>query len=319
LSAVAPDLADDAVRAAAGLRDSDRLRRRPSPYQSSFPIEELEVDQKGGEGIDLAFKRLDWRELDDRARLAKPSFLHDPEREARVYERLLPAAPPGPPRFHASLLEPDRHWLFVEWVAGRELYQVGERELWEESARWLAGFHRRFATDPARFADRCRLLRRDAGFYRGWMSRAREFSREPDGPSPAVVGWLSERHEPVVEALLALPQTIVHGEFYASNVLVDDRVRPVRVAPVDWESTGTGPGLLDLAALVSGWPAADRAALTAAYAGSDATGLPESLEFARLQVAIQWLGWAPPGWRPPPSQRHDWAAEAVAIAEGLGL
>jgi aminoglycoside phosphotransferase (APT) family kinase protein len=319
LSAAAPDHADDAVRAAAGLRGPGRLRRRPSPYRSSFPIEELEVERDNGEGIALAFKRLDWDELDDRARVAKPRFLHDPEREALVYELLLPAAPAGPPRFHASLLEPGCHWLFVEWVAGRELYQVGERELWEDAARWLAGFHRQFAAEPARFADRCRLLRRDGAFYRSWISRAREFSHEPGGPSPAVVEWLADRHEPVVEALLALPQTIVHGEFYASNVLVDDRAMPVRVAPVDWELTGTGPGLLDLAALVGGWPAADRAALAAAYAGSDAEASPESLELARLQVAIQWLGWAPPAWRPPASQRHDWAAEAVAIAEGLGL
>jgi aminoglycoside phosphotransferase (APT) family kinase protein len=319
LSAPAPDHADDAVRAAAGLRGPDRLRRRPTPYRSSFPIEELEVERDGGEGIALAFKRLDWNELDDLARVAKPRFLHDPEREALVYERLLPVGPVGPPRFHTSLLEPRRHWLFVEWVAGRELYQVGERELWEDSARWLAGFHRQFATDTARFADRCRLLRRDGAFYRSWIRRAREFSREPDGPSRQVVDWLSERHEPVVEALLALPQTIVHGEFYASNVLVDDRALPVRVAPVDWELTGTGPGLLDLAALISGWPAADRAALAAAYSGVGADASLESLEFARLQVAIQWLGWAPPDWRPPASQRHDWAAEAVAIAEGLGL
>ncbi|MBS1843444.1 MAG: hypothetical protein JST53_03410, partial [Actinobacteria bacterium] len=44
-----------------------------------------------------------------------------------------------------------------------------------------------------------------------------------------------------------------------------------------------------------------------------------ALDLARLQVAIQWLGWAPPEWKPPPGQRRDWAAEALEIAEELGL
>ncbi|HEY2052502.1 MAG TPA: hypothetical protein VGH14_01050, partial [Solirubrobacterales bacterium] len=43
------------------------------------------------------------------------------------------------------------------------------------------------------------------------------------------------------------------------------------------------------------------------------------LDLARLQVAVQWLGWAPPDWEPPPGQRRDWTAEAVEIAEGLEL
>lgn len=132
----------------------------------------------------------------------------------------------------------------------------------------------------------------------------------------------------MVEALQALPRTVLHGEFYASNVLVasDSGHTPVgrksdaRVAPVDWE-LAVGPGLTDLAALVSGWPEADRGALAAAYAAEP--GVPaftlRDLDFARLQVAIQWLGWAPPEWEPPEGQRHDWLGEAVALAEELEL
>lgn len=94
-----------------------------------------------------------------------------------------------------------------------------------------------------------------------------------------------------------------------------------RVAPVDWELAGVGPGLSDLAALVSGWPPADREALAAAYAAEP--GVPaftgRDLDFARLQVAIQWLGWAPPQWQPPPEQRYHWLAAATELAEELGL
>jgi thiamine kinase-like enzyme len=312
---------DDAVLGAIGRGEFSIVDRHPSPYRSSFPIEELDVRRDDGSQVTLAFKRLDWSDLDDRARVAKPGFLHEPEREARVYEELLPVGPEGPPRFHAALLEEGRHWLFVEWVDGRELYKVGELELWQEVARWLARFHHRFAADHAQLEDRCRLLHRDASSYRRWMSRAREFSRLPGGPSRRTVDWLAERQEIVIEALRALPQTVIHGEFYASNVLIDDRPAAPRIAPIDWELAGTGPGVLDLAALVSGWPAPDRQALFSAYAtaAESCRPAPDSLEFARLQTAIQWLGWAPPEWRPPPSQRRDWESEAVEIAEGLGL
>jgi thiamine kinase-like enzyme len=321
-----PELRAELERAldTVGLRLAGEVGRRPSPYRTSFPIEELRVEIEGEGEVRLGCKRLDWAELEPEARVAKPRFLHDPEREPAVYRSLLPQAPPGPPRFFGAVLEPERHWLFVEWVEGRELFQVGEREQWEAAARWLARFHVALAPELDRGRCEARLIEHDAAFYRRWMTRAQEFAADPKP-----VEWLAARHEQVVEAILALPRTAIHGEFYASNVLVaaDFDHTPLgqnsdaRVAPVDWELAGAGPGLTDLAALVSGWPDADRRALAAAYAAEP--GVPpfgeRDLDLARLQVAIQWLGWAPPEWEPPEERRHDWLGEAVALAEGLGL
>lgn len=307
--------------AGVGLELAGAVERRPSPYRTSFPIEELAVELVGRGEVTLGFKQLDWDLLDPTARLAKPRFLHDPGREPGVYRLLLPQAPAGPPELFGALLEPDRHWLFVEWVEGRELFQVGERELWERAARWLGSFHAAMAPRLDELAGAAPLIDHDAAFYRGWMERAQGFGRE--------VEWLAARHEQVVEALLALPRTVVHGEFYAANVLVasDFGHRPLgpgsdaRVAPVDWELAAVGSGLSDLAALVSGWPAGDRGAIAAAYAAEP--GVPpfeaRDLDLARLQVAIQWLGWAPPEWEPPEGQRHDWLGEAMALAEELRL
>jgi hypothetical protein len=302
---------------AAPLRE---IRRRPSAYRTSFPLEELEVDLEDGTCLRLAFKRLEWTDLDEGARLAKPRFLHDPEREPAVYASLLDPAL-GAPRYWGALVEPQRHWLFVEWVQGRELYQVGERELWEAAARWLAAMHARLAPDLERHAEAARLVDHDAAFYRRWIERAREFAREPGQPAARRSGieWLAARHEAVVEALLALPRTILHGEFYAANVLVATDTPVPRVAPVDWEIAAAGPGVSDLAALVSGnWSAPDREAIAAAYGGVGGASL-EGLDHARLQLAIQWLGWASPRWVPPEGQRHDWLAEALELAQGLGL
>ncbi len=316
----------EAALAGRGLKLAGEIERRPSPYRTSFPIEELRVElQERGEAR-LAFKQLDWEELEPEAQLAKPRFLHDPEREAEAYRALLSRAPAGPPEFFGAVGEGERRWLFVEWVEGRELFQVGERGLWEEAARWLARFHVALAPEPDRRHE-AHLLDHDAAFYRRWIERAREFAA--GGADQAKVESLAARHEQLVEALLALPRTVIHGEFYASNVLVATdfdhtlvgRRSDARVAPVDWELAAVGPGLTDLAALVSGWPEEDRRAIAAAYATEP--GVPalddRDLGLARLQVAIQWLGWAPPEWEPPEGQRHDWLGEAIALAEELGL
>jgi hypothetical protein len=306
--------------ARAGVSAIGGIRRRPSAYRTSFPLEEIEVDGEDGT-VRLAFKRLGWSELDGNARLAKPRFLHDPRREPAVYESLLGPAAIGAPRLFGSSVDPDRerYWLFVEWVDGRELHQVGDRSLWEAAAAWLARMHEQLGADLEQHARSGRLLDHNASFYRLWMQRAREFAKAAaDHASPApALDWLARRHESVVEALLSLPRTVIHGEFYASNVLVGGDAAEPRVAPVDWEVAAVGPGLTDLAALVGGdWPAPDRSAIAAAYG---AVAPHRDLDFARLQLAVQWLGWAPPTWSPPPGQRHDWLAEALELAEGLEL
>jgi len=315
--------------AEAGLELASAVERRPYAYRTSFPLEVLRVELVGEGEVTLLFKQLDWEALEPKARLAKPRFLHDPEREPAVYVELLPQAPAGPPRCFGALVESDRHWLFLEWVEGRELFQIGERKLWEQAARWLARFHAAMAPDLDRHRREGRLIEHDAPFYRRWIERAGEFAAERADGSAASVAWLRERHEQVVEALCAMPRTVLHGEFYASNVLVASgsehspvgRKSAARVAPVDWELAAAGPGLSDLAALVSGWSREERGAIAAAYAAEP--GIPpfaqRDLDLARLQVAIQWLGWAPPEWEPPEEHRHDWLAEAVELAEELEL
>jgi len=312
----------------AALREAGRaparvIRRRPSDYRTSFPLEELDLELEDGTTLRLALKRLAWSGLAEQGRLAKPGFLHDPRREPAVYASVLEPAALGAPRYVGSVLVPedDRYWLFIEWVDGRELYQVGERALWEATARWLAGMHAELAQRVDHHAAVGRLLDHDSAYYRRWMERAREFARAPGQPSSRAmaVDWLGQRHEVVVEMLSSMAKTVIHGEFYASNVLVDAEAEEPRVAPVDWELAARGPGLTDLAALVSGdWAEEDRAAIASAYAAPGEGGL-EGLDHARLQLAIQWLGWAPADWTPPPGHRHDWLAEALALAESLEL
>jgi aminoglycoside phosphotransferase (APT) family kinase protein len=310
------------------LLDGRRLAeidQRPCPYRTSYELDELDVRLDDGTSLALVLKRLGRSALDPAARRAKPAFLHDPLREIEVYRSLLEPAGLGTPRFHGAVVEPsdDRYWLLIENVAGEVLWQVGELDVWREAARWLAVLHDRFR-DRVPESARTHLLRYDAGFYASWMQRALEFA---DADRRSELEAIAKRYDEVVERLAALRATFIHGEFYASNVLIQRGDGRVRIAPIDWENAALGPGVVDLAALTTGgWNDAERAEIARGYAEqSSALGedldpreLREALDLARLHLAIQWLGWDP-GWSPPAEHRQDWLGEAVSIARRTGL
>jgi thiamine kinase-like enzyme len=332
------------VLASIGAGEPVEVTRRRSQRRSTFPLERLTVDFRDGGQLQIAFKRLMWEELTEDGRTAKPSFTFDPAREAAVYAQLLPLAPAGPARYLGSVTGEEEvgRWLFLEWVNGRPLQEVGERAIWDKAAHWLAGMHVALAHDLERHVVAAGLLQHDAAQCRLWLERARRFAKADgrDTPAARFLDRLDERYDVVVEALLQLPRTVMHGDFHAANVLVgsrsgdvsvhagvgerprDDGSDRARIAPVDWEMAAAGPGLLDLAALVSGdWEDAERQRMVAAYAS--VRGVPpfteRQLDLARLHHAVQWLGWAPRSWRPPVEQRHDWLADAQRLAEQLEI
>ncbi|MBA2546284.1 MAG: phosphotransferase, partial [Solirubrobacterales bacterium] len=166
--------------------------------------------------------------------------------------------------------------------------------------RWLARLHDHFlGLPPADF-----LVRYDRSYFERWPERA-------DVSLPG--------YDAVVERLAGLPTTLVHGELYASNVLVAEG----RVCVVDWELAGVGPGVLDVAALTTGWPDPERSTLAEAYRSAlahlpDADRFAAALNCASLHLAIQWLGWSSE-WMPPPEHARDWRAELPGLAERAGL
>ncbi len=297
------------------------IERRTAKFQTSFPLEDVDATLDDGTVLALVFKELSPAELPEQARAAKPSFLLDPDRELEAYGKLLPDRGLGTPRCYATVSDGERHWLLIERVGGIPLWQAGEMETWQAAARWLASLHEQFAAEDEWRARAGHLLRYDADLYRVWARRAREQAssagvRRRDREHIVAV---TERFESVIERLAALPATFIHGEFYASNVLVDGG----RIAPIDWELAAEGPGLIDLAALSTGkWTEPEREAIASAYAQALAAPPGEDfgalLDCCRLHLAVQWLGWAP-GWRPPRAHRHDWLREATELVEKLGL
>ena len=311
------------------------LKRRRSSYSSSFIIEELDVRMEDGTILELMFKNLSPDAMLEDARRVRPPFLYDPEREIENYRSILNGHRLGTATCYGHVTDraSDRYWLFLERVSGPLLCHVGELATWQAAARWLAMLHNRFLakTDPL-LRNGSRLLLLSADSYWLWMQRAQAFlHRARVGKPKAVrrrIDWLAERYPRAVDRLLALPVTLIHGEFYASNVLVQEREQGVRICPVDWEMASIGPGMLDLAALTAGdWTDEQRTALVLAYrdairphrgAPPPARELQTDLEWCQLQLAVQWLGWSD-NWAPPREHRQNWLREALRLAEKLGL
>jgi len=307
------------------------LDRRPAGAASSFELEELVVGLEDAPPLWLAFKNLGREALFGAARTAKPPFLHDPRREIETYRSILSPGGFGAAFVGAVCDAPTgRYWLFVEWVRGDELYAAGEFDVWLGVARWLAGFHACHAGRTEELAGRAPLLRHDGDYYRVWPRRARAVlrARGVRREVRARFDRLAQSYDRLVERLLALPPTLLHGDFYPANVLTQLWTGGVRVWPVDWELAALGPGPEDLAALVAGkWGGAERRAMALAYRDAlpSAGGWPPpaedfltALDWCRLHVAVRWLGWSA-DWSPPPVQANDWLGDAVGLADRLGL
>jgi Ser/Thr protein kinase RdoA (MazF antagonist) len=322
---VSSAISDRELIDALGDPEVNAVRRSPYRYATSAALEEVVLVGERGESGALILKDLSRESLLDDARRTKPAFLHEPLRELETYRAIIGPAGIGPRCVAAfSDRERSRHWLLLERVDGVELWQVGEMEVWREVARWLGEFHARYAARLAELREaNPHLIEYSPEWFALWRDRARAaLSRSADGRAPQLAGAL-ERYDEVIEALGSLPRAFIHGELYPSNVLVVRRAGAVDVRPVDWEMAGTGPGLIDLAALAGGYEAAERRSLAAAYgeglavSGAAVPAEPQTgLAACRLHLAIQWLGWSD-GWRPPAEHSHDWLGEALALVEEL--
>jgi len=156
--------------------------------------------------------------------------------------------------------------------------------------------------------------------FRSWIERAAEVALER-AETAVVVRKVERRLSELAESMAGAPQSLIHGQYFAANVLVEGHEQRVRVRTVDWETAGRGPGVLDLAALVCGWDEVGRRELISAY--GDARGLvgteqlTELVDIASVALAVQWLGWVHVG-EPPPHQTRNWLQEAHVAMERLG-
>jgi aminoglycoside phosphotransferase (APT) family kinase protein len=310
------------------------LETRPMPYASSFALDEIRVRFDNGSRVVLVCKDTGDTAMLPEAQRIKPRFLYNPIREIATYESILAPLGIDAPCFYGKTSDArrGRYWLFLERVYGRPLTEVGDFDVWRAAGGWLARMHGRLACEPAmaRAAAAVPLVRYDRAHWWLWMERAQRHVR-CGGAEPRSrrlrFSWLASGYEAVIEEIAALPAGFVHGEFFASNVLVQTAGDSVRVRPVDWELAGIGPLVMDLAALTAGWNDDARTELANSYYTAldetSETWLPReaflrALDCCRLQIAVQQLGWAAE-WSPPATHAQDWLGDALHAADRIGL
>jgi aminoglycoside phosphotransferase (APT) family kinase protein len=302
------------------------LERRPFAYETSFAIDEVRVRTDQGEELDLLVKDVG-AGLSPAAAATKPSRALDPRREIAVYRHLLhPAAVPAP-RFYGAAEDAGvgRAWLFLERVHGEVLADEGDRGAWRAAAAWAAELHEAVKEQRDPGLDPL-LLDRDRSWYEDRLAAA--IAACEGSGKRELASRLRDGGDALLDRLDGLPRAFVHGELYASNVIVARQGSPetVQVKSVDWEMAGTGPFALDLAALVTGWEGEEREAMYDAFhvalpaeaTAISAADLSEAVSLCELALALQWLGWSA-DWQPPAEHRRDWAADVGRLLEEKGL
>jgi aminoglycoside/choline kinase family phosphotransferase len=155
------------------------------------------------------------------------------------------------------------------------------------------------------------------------MTRAVEFANDATAHR---LRQLAQNYDAVIEQLVRLPRTFIHGEFYASNLLVEPTMRGLRICPVDWEMAAIAPGIMDVAALAAGsWTEEQKTRMALAYHTESSLNrvlsedeFMNAFDYCRVHQAVQWLGWTR-DWDVPPEHAHDWLNEALTCAERHGL
>jgi hypothetical protein len=269
-----------------GRCDVQILDRAPAILASTYPSEVVTCEVEGSRELKLYCKYT--AGLHDRSFGHRGGVVY----EVEVYRHVLEGSPLPVPRFYGAYEEPATGdvWLILEYLDRSQRVTKGPQpDSILLAADWLGRFH---ATNQTRISrpEVSFLNRYDADYYLGWADRTLRFASEL---RPAVP-WLARlcaRFEEGVEVLLSLDSTIIHGEFYPHNVLLNDG----QVYPIDWESAAIAAGEIDLAALTEAWKPADVQLCEVSYqqarwGGPAPVGFRRRLAAARLYLCFRWMG-----------------------------
>jgi hypothetical protein len=207
-------------------------------------------------------------------------------------------------------------WLMLEFLAETfRLDKSPERGGLARAAGWIGSFHR-FHDLRVKAPPEC-LNREGRATFQACAARAAARWAELRATHP----WfqpLARDCEAVFGDLFVRRPTVIHGEFYPSNILA----RNGSVFPVDWERAAVSAGEIDFAALTEGWKPEDVRLATESYADARWAGevpadFAECVEAARAYLHLQALGDLPPG---PFKAKDEWRLQHLStVAESRGL
>jgi thiamine kinase-like enzyme len=278
----------ESVLEAQGLLDGELAiqAREKNTYTSTFPSEIVTCRVGSGPEIRVFLKYSAHRLNEAYGHRGGVGY------EANVYRQLLNSLDISIAKLYGIYRSPDgiNTWLAMEYLEeGTRMTHTIDPEAMLKAARWMGRFHAQCTTrvsDPALSF----LNRYNPDYYRGWVSRTRKMVRQA-GVDSEWLRTVCSRIDEVIEVLCNSPPTIIHGEYYPKNILLQHGL----IYPVDWESTAIGNGMVDLAMLTEGWAPDTTWELVHEYQRSRwPEGAPHdlvtSLYAARIYVQFRWLG-----------------------------
>lgn len=262
------------------------LDRQKNTYTSTFPSDIVTCRIGSGPDFRLFFKYSADRENEAYGHRGGVGY------EAKVYGQLLDSLDISIAKLCGIYRSPvgNNTWLVLGYLeSGIRMTETVDPDAMAKAARWMGKFHALCSTrisDPALSF----LNSYSPDYFRGWVSRAQQMVRQ----AGVDYGWLRtvcNRVDTVIGLLCSAPPTIIHGEYYPKNILLQDGL----IYPVDWESAAIGNGMIDLAMLTEGWTPDVTLELVREYQQSRwPDGAPHDfnqvLSAARVYVQFRWLG-----------------------------
>jgi thiamine kinase-like enzyme len=220
--------------------------------------------------------------------------------EGRVYERLLPALRLNRLHFFGAVRREGESWLFIEDAGGEELapHLPEHRAL---AVRWLAVMHSSAVqvsasaglphARPDRYLSHLRGARANLLAHLGTAS-ARAEERAPLESLVARCDRLEADWDRLASHAMAMPNTLVHGDFVAKNLRLRSGPSGMVLVPFDWEHAGWGTPAIDLGTFAMS--CVDASPELAAYCATARSLWPEVREEVVFRAAasgriLRWL------------------------------
>lgn len=177
-------------------------------------------------------------------------------REAGLYRSLAAQLPMATPALIAA--DSAGSWLVLEAVEAAEGSGQWDLNTFQQALVLLARLHERFwdlADDLAAYPWLARPLSRDFEVHVYSAAQALGQVVRDEWPpqiahSPQILGTIGQmifQAEQIAQPLRALPATLLHGDFWAGNIVRDDDGDMV---VLDWQLAAIGPGVLDLVVMI---------------------------------------------------------------------
>jgi thiamine kinase-like enzyme len=172
-------------------------------------------------------------------------------REAEVYRYLLQDLQLGTANFYGLYKQSnDGGALLLEFVRGRRLKRYKNEEVWQTVAKWLAYLHHYFYDRLDELYSVRTLFRHDSNFFFNLANRAAISVSNISVEASLIMERILKDYDKVAIPLSDTLLTLLHGEFYCTNILLGHKKRKIRICPFDWETAAIGCGAFDLSYLL---------------------------------------------------------------------